>query len=234
MSDLLRLLEEVGGVIDGSHIVYTSGKHGCAYVNWVAVLNDPKAARATMRALAEKLVDLDFDVVVGPTHTGDKLATALADALLDLGREVVPVYNQEITVKRSVTIDGEQREVKVVLDGRDFPRGQTGKVQGQRTLVIDDVLTTGGTIEEVIAAVHKAGGVPVGVAVGCNRSDLSGEFDGLPLVELLNVPMDAWDPEECQACAEQVPMNTDVGHGSGWLVQYPDPKTWPAFVKTQS
>ena len=233
MSDLLKLLREVGGVIDNSHVVYTSSRHGYAYVNWVAVLNDAKAARATSRVLARRLTDLDFGVIAGPTHTGDKLATALADAFLDLGRAVVPVYCQEKTEKRIIPVNGELREVKIVLDGRDFPRGQAKKVQGKQVLVVDELLPPGGSARETLAAVREAGGLPVWVAVFCNRSDISGEFDGLPLTELLNVPMEVWDPEECQACMEQVPMNTAVGHGSEWLAQYPDPNTWPAFVKAK-
>lgn len=230
---LMQVLEEVGAVITDNHFVLTSGKHGTAFVDWVAVLNAAKAARATSKALAEMLVDLDFAVIAGPTHTGDKLAFSLADALLNFGREVVPVYVQEITEKRRVTIDGVESEVKIVLEGRNFPRGQVAKIEGRKVLVIDDVLTTGGTIRKTLAAVREAGGIPVHVVVACNRSSLSGEFDGLPLVELLNIPMDQWEEEDCQACIAKVPLNTEVGHGKGWLEAHPNPSSWPAVVKAR-
>ncbi len=228
---LMQVLEEVGAVITDSHLVFNSGRHGTAFVNWVDVLNDAKAARATSRALAEMLVDLDFEVIAGPTHTGDKLAFSLADALLDLGREVVPVYVQEITEKRTVTIDGKQKVVRIVLEGRTFPRGQARKIKGRQVLVIDDVLTTGGTIRETLAAVREASGIPIAVAVACNRSEFSEEFDGLFLLELLNVPMVQWEEEDCQACIAKVPMNTKVGHGKDWLEAHPNPSSWPAVVK---
>ena len=231
---LRSLLEEVGAVITGDHFVFTSGKHGNAFVNWVAVLNNTKAARATARALANRLVDLEFEVIAGPTHTGDKLASSVADALLELGKEVVPVYCQEVIEKHTVTIDGTEREVKIVQEGRSFPRGQAAKVNGRRVLVTDDVLTTGGTISGTLAAVRTAGGISVGVAVACNRSSLSRQFGGLPLFELLNVPMDQWEFEDCQACVAGVPMNTEVGHGEGWLKAHPDPEEWPARVKARA
>lgn len=233
IEQLTRLLEEVGAVITNSHFVFTSGKHGTGFVNWVAVLMSAKAARATSRALARQLVDLDFEVIAGPTHTGDKLAPSLADALLDLGREVVPVYCQEITEECTATIDGVVREVQIVLEGRNLPRGQAAKVNGRNVLVTDDVLTTGGTIHKTLAAVREAGGIPVGVAVACNRSDLIGEFDGLSLIELLTVPMDQWVEDECQACVGGVPMNTEVGHGKDWSEVHPDPEEWPARVKAR-
>lgn len=230
MLELMQLLEKVGGVIDNSHVVYTSRKHGRAYVNWVAVLENSQALWETSLAMTE-LPGMGFATIAGPTHTGDKVANALALAFLHKGVNVAPVYVQEITEKVKAILDGREQELEVVRQGRTFPRGQIKDVKGHLVLVVDDVLTTGKTARETIEAVQAHGGTPTGVLVGCNRSAFVGSFDGFPLWELLKANMEQWDPEECQACIDQVLMNTSVGHGKEWVEHYPDPTQWPAFVK---
>lgn len=164
--------------------------------------------------MAHIVRDLEFDTVVGPTHTGDKVAYDLGLALYQLGRTVNRAFSQETDEKGK----------------RNFPRGQERCVRGKRVLVVDDVVTTGGTISETISAVKEADGEAIAVLVGCNRSEFKGEFDGIPLLALMTVPMEQWEEGECQACIELVPINTTVGHGAEWLKKYPDPDLWPAHV----
>ncbi|HEX7456059.1 MAG TPA: phosphoribosyltransferase family protein, partial [Candidatus Nanoarchaeia archaeon] len=166
--------------------------------------------------MAELVFCVEFDTIAGPTHVGDKIAYDLGLALLlNKGRNVGRFYAQESAEEGT----------------RSFPR-QTGSVAGMRVLVVDDVLTTGGTIDETIEAVRKDGGTPVAVAVVCNRSEFRGEFKGFPLLELMYVPFEAWKPEQCQACVERVPVYTEVGHGKDFLKEYgEDPAGWPANRK---
>ncbi|OGY26857.1 MAG: hypothetical protein A2Z11_01610, partial [Candidatus Woykebacteria bacterium RBG_16_43_9] len=149
----MQLLGQVGGVIDGSHVVYTSRKHGRGYINWVRVLNDNRAALATAIAMRDLVDGLEFDTVVGPTHTGDKVASNLSLVAAIVGREMWAVYAQEAEGEATILFQGEERQVKA----RSFPRGQTDFVAGCRVLVVDDVLTTGGTILETIVAVEQIG-----------------------------------------------------------------------------
>lgn len=76
---------------------------------------------------------------------------------------------------------------------------------GERVLVVDDVLTTGGSVLETIQAVRDAGGEPVGVAVMVDRSGGRVGFD-LPLFAATEVEMDTYEPAECPLCREDVPL----------------------------
>ena len=71
---------------------------------------------------------------------------------------------------------------------------------GERALVVDDVLTTGGSVREAIEAVRKAGGDPVGVAVMVDRSGGQVDF-GIPLYSATDVEMKTWAPADCPLCA---------------------------------
>ena len=70
---------------------------------------------------------------------------------------------------------------------------------GERALVVDDVLTTGGSIRETLEAVRKAGGEPVAVAVMVDRSSGQADF-GVPLYSATEVEMRTWEPAECPLC----------------------------------
>lgn len=213
---LMELLKSVGGVIDDDHIVYTSGRHGRVYVNWVAVLRNSKAAWEAAQALADLVFDIEFDTVAGPTHTGDTVASDLGIALLLKGRVISRNYVQET-----------EEEGK-----RIFPRGQSEDVRDKAVLVVDDILTTGGTIRETIDSVRSHGGTPVAVAVGCNRSSFRDEFEGLPLFQLYEADLEQWEPEECPLCRNGYQINTDVGHGAAFIQEFgEDSQNWPANRK---
>lgn len=76
---------------------------------------------------------------------------------------------------------------------------------GERVLVVDDVLTTGGSVRETLEAVRKAGGVPVGVAVMVDRS--GGKLDfGVPLFAATEVNMQTWDAADCPLCNQGIAL----------------------------
>ncbi len=82
--------------------------------------------------------------------------------------------------------------------GRDFQRGFEVR-SGERTLIVDDVLTTGGSIREVIEAVRRADGVPIGVGVRVDRSGGRTDF-GLPLFACVELDLPSYDEGSCPLC----------------------------------
>ena len=102
----------------------------------------------------------------------------------------------------------------------ELRRGYDKLVGGKRVLVVEDVLNTGGSIKDTIAAVRRAGGDVVLAAALVNRGGVTAAgVDAPALVALLDVALEAWDADTCPLCREGVPVNTDVGKGREFLAQ---------------
>lgn len=211
--DILTLLAAVGALITDSHIVYTSGKHGSAYVNKDALYPHTRAASLVGAQLAGRFAESGVEVVAGPTIGGVIMAQWVAHHLerlrgqdtADPIQDLLAIYAEEQT-----NPDGTRQRV--------FRRGYADYLPGKRVLVVEDVLTTGQSAQRVIAAVREAGGVVVGVGALCNRSALTAEALDVPRLEsLVDLKLEAWDADACPLCKAQVPINTTVGKGAAFL-----------------
>lgn len=204
---VLAILERVGAIIINSHIVYTSGQHGSSYVNKDALYAHPQEMSLVCRHLAERFVGSNIQVVAGQTVSGALLAQWVAYHLGILTRqELVAVYAEE----------------QGVIGQRVFRRGFGGLLANKRVLVVEDVLTTGGAVRKVVAAVQAAGGCIVGIGAVCNRGDVTATGLGVPLLHaLVDVPLEAWDEAQCPLCQAGVPINTLVGRGAAFVAGHP-------------
>jgi len=202
--EVLRILGKVGAVITNSHIVYTSGRHGTAYVNKDAVYPHTKETSELCRAIAEQFVDDGVEVVIAPAIGGCILSNRVAEHLTDItGREVLGVYADK---------DGDAFVIK---------RGYDKLIAGKNVLVVEDVLTTGGSAKKVVEATRAIGGNVVGLGVLCNRGGITPQdvADPPKLFALVNVKLDAWNEADCPLCTQGVPINTDVGKGREYLAR---------------
>jgi len=204
--EVLQVLGNVGAVIANSHIVYTSGKHGTAYVNKDAVYPHTKETSDLCRAIAEQFVDDSVEVVIAPAIGGVILSQWIAHHLSEItGREVFGVYAEK----------AESGDIFIIK------RGYDKLVAGKNVLVVEDVLTTGGSAKKVVEASRALGGNIVGLGVLCNRGGITSQdvADPPKLFALVNVKLDAWDEAECPLCVKSVPINTDVGKGREYLAR---------------
>jgi len=204
--EVLKMLEGVGAVITDSHIVYTSGKHGSAYVNKDAVYPHTRETSRLCREIAYQFANDDVQVVIAPAIGGVILMTWTARHLSDMtlnGCEVLGVYAEK---------EG---------DGFVIKRGYDKLVTGKNVLVVEDILTTGGSVKKVIEAVRALGGNVVGLAVLCNRGGITAQdVGGVPkLFALTNVKLDAWDEADCPLCRQGIAVNIDVGKGRDFLAR---------------
>lgn len=189
------ILEESGALLRDSHVVYTSGLHGAAYVNKDAVYPHTGRVAELCRLLAEATRALEPEVVCGPALGGIILAQWTGHHL------GVPAVYVEKT-------DGAML----------LRRGYDRLVAGRRVLVVEDVLNTGGSAAEAVAAVRRAGGTPIGVAALCNRGGVTAATLGVPvLVALVTLDLAAWPAHECPLCRDRVPVDTSVGKGREFL-----------------
>ncbi len=205
---MLATLAHVGAIITESHVVYTSGRHGTMYVNKDALYLHPTATAQIGAQMAAAYDPATVDVVAGPTVGGVILAqwTAWQLSQRDPTHEVLAVYAEE---------EGTGEAKRRVLR-----RGYDAQVVGKRVVVVEDVITTGGTVQLVIDAVRALGGTVVGASVLCDRSGQPAEalFD-VPLHALTTIPLDSWAAAECPLCAAGVPINTTVGKGAAFVAR---------------
>ncbi len=202
-NEVLDILKKVGAIITDSHIVYTSGKHGDAYINKDALYPHTEQTSRICQLFAEKYKDQDIDVVAAPALGGIVLQTWTANHLSKLkGKEVLGVYTEKTPDKNQV-----------------FTRGYDKLVAGKNVLVIEDLTTTGGSVRKVVDSVRAAGGTVVEVCVMVNRGGLNVNADviGAPFSALATISMNAYEEADCPLCKNNVPINTTVGHGKKYL-----------------
>ncbi len=222
--EVLQVLAKVGAVIAGSHIVYTSGKHGTAYVNKDAVYPHTVETSRLCYAIAERFADDNVEVVIAPAVGGVILSQWVAYNLRMMSsREVLGVY-----AEKSAVVSEKQEGPTTVLVLTTKPeenfrilRGYDKLVAGARVLVVEDVLTTGGSVKKVVEATRAIGGTVIGVGALCNRGNVTvADIGDVPkLTALVNIKLDAWDEKDCPLCAKGVPVNTDVGKGREFLAR---------------
>ena len=179
-AELSALLREVGALMDG-HFLLSSGRHSPIYVEKFRLLERPEATERLCRLIADRFRDDGPELVAGPTTGGVILSYEVA-RLLGL---------RGIFAEKA---DG----------GRAFQRGFEVH-PGERTLIVDDVLTTGGSIREVIEAVRRAGGGPIGVGVLVDRSGGRTDF-GLPFFACLELDLPTYEAGACPLCDDGVPL----------------------------
>lgn len=206
--NIMAMLAQVGAVIADSHIVYTSGKHGSAYVNKDAIYPDTSLISRLCETLAMAFVRERVEVVVAPALGGIVLTQWVAHHLSELTLST-PLAEDTLAVYAEKTADG-----NFVL-----ARGYDKLVAGKRVLVLEDVLNTGGSAKKVVELVRATGGKVIGLGALCNRGGVTSRDVGdVPkLISLVNVTLDAWDEGDCPLCAQGVPINTTVGKGKDFL-----------------
>ena len=175
------LLIETSAIMEG-HFLLTSGLHSPRYVEKFNVLQKPVYTEKLCRAMAEKFKDANIETVVGPVTGGILLAhetgKALGNRAIFTERE-----NGKMTFRRGFTLH-----------------------EGERVLIVEDIVTTGGSIREVIDVVKEHGGIPVAVSMLVDRSGGKATFGDVPSTALLHMDVQTYKPEECPLCKAGIPM----------------------------
>jgi orotate phosphoribosyltransferase len=178
--EVLDLFRQSGALLEG-HFRLSSGLHSAGYLQCALVLQHPQHAEALGRAIAERTRALGATVVLSPALGGVVIGHEVGRAL---GVRAIFAERQDGTLmlRRGFTID-----------------------RGDRVLVIEDVLTTGGSTRETMNAATAAGGLVVGAASIVDRSGGAVRFD-VPFTALLDVALTTHEPDRCPLCAEGRPV----------------------------
>lgn len=162
------------------HFLLTSGLHSDTYLQCARLTQFPDFGGEIGQALAEKFSGSHVDLVVGPAMGGIILAYEVARGL-----KVPALFTERqegrMTLRRGFEIHA-----------------------GQRVLVTEDVVTTGGSVKEVIRLLEDIGAVVAGVGAVIDRSGGKVDF-GYPFHALLTLNVKTYDPSECPLCQQGLP-----------------------------
>ena len=178
--ELLDLFRKSGALLEG-HFRLSSGLHSTGYLQCALVLQHPESAERLGRAIAEKVRELRPTVVLSPALGGVVIGHEVGRAL---GVRAMFAERQDGTLmlRRGFTIEA-----------------------SDRVLIVEDVLTTGGSTRETMQVATAAGGHVVGAASIVDRSSGQATFD-VPFHALLAVELPTYQPESCPLCAEGLPV----------------------------
>jgi orotate phosphoribosyltransferase len=180
-AEALSIFEESGALLTG-HFVLTSGRHSDRYFEKFHVLRYPPHVESLCKALAEKLAPSRPDVVLGPTTLGILLAYEVAKHL-----GTPAAYGEKSP------------------DGLRFLRRPEHLPAGSRVAVVDDILTTGGSIRECMDLVARQEATLVSVGVLVDRSGGTLDFDA-PLESTLSLTVQSWDEAELPDWLAAIPI----------------------------
>jgi orotate phosphoribosyltransferase len=177
--DILEHFRRTGAMLDG-HFLLSSGLHSPKYLQCARALEHPADAARFGREIADRFRDVDVRTVASPAIGGLVIGFAVA---AELGRRFIWTERQDgaMTIRRGFTLE-----------------------PGERVLVVEDVITTGGSTRECIAAIEEAGGSVAAAASIIDRSGGSADV-GVPRTALATLTAVAYAADECPMCASGSP-----------------------------
>jgi len=178
---VLQIFRETNALLEG-HFLLRSGLHSRQFFQCATVLQYPRHAETLCRALADRLTATGAAAVISPALGG-----------LFIGHEVGRALGlRHIFAEKNAAGQLELR--------RNFKIAP-----GEKLLVLEDVVTKGGRVQETIEIVRQNGGTVVAVGVLVDRSDGNVNF-GVPLVSLLNLPIATFTAADCPLCRAGQPV----------------------------
>lgn len=172
-----EILKEAGVLLEG-HFLLTSGRHSNRYLQCAKVFRNTKYSEELCASLAEQYKNDNVELVIGPAMGAVQMAYEVS---------------RHLQVENFFT----ERDEKGMMTLR---RGFMIQ-KGQRVLIVEDVVTTGGSVKEVIDLVKKAGGIVVGVGSIVDRTNGTVDF-GVPFRAVYSANVESWESDECPLCKE--------------------------------
>ncbi len=181
------LFVESGALKEG-HFKLTSGLHSSGYVDKFKILSKPRLASPLLTEMAERWKSNNIELVVGPAVGGIILSYEIA---------------------RQLGCDGiflERKNGKMALS-RGFSIEKS-----QRILIVEDIVTTGGSVNEVCEVLKRLGGEIAGISLMVDRSGGKVDF-GIKTDSLIQLELELFEPESCPMCSDEIELETPGSSG---------------------
>jgi orotate phosphoribosyltransferase len=177
-NEIMSLFKEADALLQG-HFKLTSGKHSEWYFEKIRLIENPAALDRIVNRLVERIrsEEKQFDYVISPAYGAIAIGFLAA---LKLGKRFA--FTQRVDEQMA------------------FRPGWTGLQPGTTAIVVEDILTTGGSIQEVVACLKEKGIAVAGIYVLVDRTAGAVAIEGRPVGSLLALRVEAYDPEACPLC----------------------------------
>jgi len=176
---VLDTLRESGALLEG-HFLLSSGRHSDRYCQCARLLQYPDKAEKVLKTVAEKLKEVDFDMIVGPAMGGIVVAYEVARQTKKPGIFAERIEG-EMTIRRGF-------EIK----------------EGQKVIISEDVITTGKSSLEVAKVIEEMGAEVVGLCCIVDRRAEGIEFP-YPIFSAIRLEIKSYEKEDCPMCREGIP-----------------------------
>ena len=178
-TEVLDLFRQAGALLEG-HFKLSSGLHSDRYLQSALVLQHPDFAEQLGRALGERTKHFQATAVLSPALGGIVIGQEVGRAL-HVRALFAERQDGQLALRRGFTLD-----------------------PADRVLIVEDVITTGGSTRETIAVAEAAGAQVVGAASIVDRGGVGGRLD-VPLQTLVKMEVASYDPSSCPMCAKGLP-----------------------------
>ncbi len=174
--EAMHIFTSSGALLRG-HFIFTSGRHSDVYMQCAQVLKYPEYTERLAKHLAYHFRNDAIDIVIGPAMGGITVAYEVARQL------------------GAIALFAEREDDMMAL------RRNFSIAPGQRVLVVEDVITTGGSVREVMEVVRAHQGCVAGVGVLVDRSNGAIDF-GVTQTAVLSMEIPSWEADQCPLCRE--------------------------------
>ncbi|HCR43589.1 MAG TPA: orotate phosphoribosyltransferase [Ruminococcaceae bacterium] len=183
---VMEIFKEAGVLLEG-HFKLTSGRHSNRYLQCAKIFRNTKYSEELCAALAAKFSGQGIQVVIGPAMGAVQMAYEVSRALKCENFFAERDENGKMSLRRGFSVSS-----------------------GQKVLIVEDVVTTGGSVREVMDIVRQAGGVVVGVGSIVDRT--GGRIDfGVPFCSVISLDVESWEPQDCPLCKAGAPAPVKPG-----------------------
>ena len=178
--DLLTLLRKTGAMLDG-HFLLTSGRHSNVYIEKFRILENPDSLDKVCRSMADSVKNDDIELILGAAIGGILIAGGVGR---HLGKKHVfsERINGKMELRRGFSIN-----------------------KGEKIMIVEDIITTGGSVFELINLAEELSAEIVHVVNLVDRSPKGIDF-GYPSTAILNLPSESYMPDNCPSCMQGIPL----------------------------
>ena len=180
-NEIMDLLEWTGAIMKG-HFKLTSGRHSDTYIEKFRLLENPIALDKICLTMAEKFKDQNIDMVIGAAIGGILLSGGVGKHL-----NCKHIFSERVNGKM------------------EFRRGFSID-KGSNIIIVEDIVTTGGSIIELLELISNYDVNVKGVTCIVNRSEKNLSFN-LPFISLLNIPVKSWSENSIPDWLNEIPIN---------------------------